>query len=152
MKRLEEAGISIGDFAMSLMESGQAGKGGPEVEAARPPQLAATDLDISDVKVPSSMMNKVLQESFGVDNEVPEKVQEPQISEQEILQERIVTLKGELVETINKLTELVSEMTGIGMTTTQSLGTGYSSNEPTNEPTKENERGRNKRIKKIRRR
>ena len=148
MKKLEEAGISIGDFAMSLVDSGKAGKGGQEVRSSRSPELPATDLDISDVKVPSSMMNKVLQESFGVDNEVPEKVQEPQISEQEILQERIVTLKGELVETINKLTELVSEMTGIGMTTTQSLGTGYSSNEPT----KENERGRNKPIRKIRRR
>ena len=146
MQKLEEAGISIGDFAMSLMESGQAGKGGAEVEIARPPQLAATDLDISDVKVPSSMMNKVLQESFGVDNEVPEKVQEPQISEQEILQERIVTLKGELVETINKLTELVSEMAGMGMTTTQSLGAGSSVNRTGKY------RGRNKPTKKIRRR
>ena len=82
-----------------------------------------SEVDISDVKVPSSMMDKVLQESFGVDNEVPEKVQEPQLSEQEIIQERIITLKGELVETINKLTELVSEMAGMSMTTTQSIGT-----------------------------
>ena len=124
MKKLEEAGISIGDFAMSLVESGKVGK--KEQAVARPSELPITDLDISDVKVPSSMMNKVLQESCGVDNEVPEKVQEPQISEQEILEERVITLKSELVETINKLTSLVSEMVsmgGGGVTTTQSNGT-----------------------------
>mgnify|MGYP003148539354 CR=1 FL=1 len=147
MKKLEEAGISIGDFAMSLVESGKAGKGGATVETARPPQLAATDLDISDVKIPSSMMNKVLQESFGVDNEVPEKVQEPQLSEQEILQERIVTLKSELVETINKLTGLVSEAASMveGFTGVMSVGP------PPGAPTG-NKSGRNKLTRKIRRR
>ena len=123
MKKLEEAGMDIGDFAMSLIESGNISKKSAPAKGVRPAELPVTDVDITDVKVPSSMMNKVLQESFGVDNGVPEKVQEPQISEQEILQERIVTLKGELVETINKLTELVSEMATIGggaVSTTQS--------------------------------
>tara|TARA_R110001583_G_scaffold191913_1_gene357814 strand:- start:64 stop:504 length:441 start_codon:yes stop_codon:yes gene_type:complete len=146
MKQLEEAGISIGDFAMSLVESGKVGNKSHTPEVARPKELPVTDLDISNIKVSSSMMDKVLQESFGVDKEVPEKVQEPQLSEQEILQERIVTLKGELVETINKLTELVSEMAGMGMTTTQSIGTGSSVNRTGKY------RGRNKRTKKIRRR
>ena len=146
MKPLGEAGISIGGFAMSLVESGQVTKKVQTSEVARPSELPVSEVDISDVKVPSSMMDEVLQESFGVDNEVPEKVQEPQISEQEILQERIVTLKGELVETINKLTELVSEMAGMGMTTTQSLGAGSSVNRTGKY------RGRNKRTKKIRRR
>jgi len=123
MKKLEEAGISIGDFAMSLVESGKIGTKTQTPEVARPAELPVSEVDISDVKVPSSMMDKVLQESFGVDKEVPEKVQEPQLSEQEILQEKIITLKSELVETINKLTSLVSEMATIGAgTTTQNIG------------------------------
>ena len=144
MKRLEEAGMDIGDFAMSLIESGNISKKSAPAKGVRPAELPVTDVDITDVKVPSSMMNKVLQESFGVDNEVPEKVQEPQISEQEILQERIVTLKGELVETINKLTGLVSEMVSMGggaFTGNQSLGVPMGKYD-----------GRNKSTRKIRRR
>ena len=126
MKKLEEAGVSIGDFAMSLVESGQVTKKVQTSEVARPSELPVSEVDISDVKVPSSMMDEVLQESFGVDNEVPEKVQEPQISEQEVIEERIVTLKGELVETINKLTGLVSEAASMveGFTGVMSFGPG----------------------------
>ena len=148
MKKLEEAGMTIGDFAMSLMETGKISKGTKSVETARPAELPATDVDISDVKVPSSMMDKVLQESFNVGNEVPEKVQEPQLSEQEILEERVVILKSELIDTVNKLTSLVSEMVsmgGGGVTTTQSNGAGSSINRTGKY------RGRNKPRRTIRR-
>jgi len=147
MKQLEEAGISIGDFAMSLVESGKVGNKSHTPEVARPKELPVTDLDISNIKVSSSMMNKVLQESFGVDKEVPEKVQEPQISEQEILQERIVTLKGELVETINKLTGLVSEAASMVEGFTGVISVGPPPGAPTGKY-----RGRNKPTRKIRRR
>jgi hypothetical protein len=145
MSKLEESGMNIGDFAMSLIESGNISKKVQTSEVARPAALPVSEVDISDVKVPSSMMNKVLQESFGVDNEVPEKVQEPQLSEQEVIEERIVTLKSELVETINKLTGLVSEAASMveGFTGVMSFGPGA----PTGKY-----RGRNKPTRKIRRR
>ena len=111
MSRLDEAGMGIGDFAMSLMESGKISKKVQSPEVARPKELPATDVDISDVAIPGSMVEQVLQESFGV-GEAPkrETVKEPLLSEQELLQEKITSLKSELVETINKLTSLVSEM------------------------------------------
>lgn len=146
MKKLEDAGMNIGDFAMSLMESGKISKGSRSVEMARPAELPVTDVDISDVKVSSSAVDKILQESFDVKEEAPETNQSLPLSEQELIQERLVTLKGELVDTINKLTDLVSEMTGIGMTTTQSMGTGSSVNRTGKY------RGRNKANRKIRRR
>ena len=70
------------------------------------------------------MVEQVLQESFGM-GEAPkrETVKEPLLSEQELLQEKIISLREELVETINKLTSLVSEMAGmapsVGQTVTQ---------------------------------
>ena len=111
MGRLEESGMSIGDFAMSLIDSGQVSKKGTTSEVARPKELPATDVDISDVAIPGSMVEQVLQESFGMSNEAPkrETVREPLLTEQELLQEKISSLKSELVETINKLTSLVSE-------------------------------------------
>jgi len=111
MGMLEESGMSIGDFAMSLIDSGQVSKKGTTSEVARPKELPATDVDISDVAIPGSMVEQVLQESFGMSNEAPkrETVREPLLTEQELLQEKISSLKSELVETINKLTSLVSE-------------------------------------------
>jgi hypothetical protein len=110
MGQLEESGMSIGDYAMSLIDSGQVSKKGSTPEVARPEGLPITDVDISDVDIPSSMVEQVLQESFGM-GEAPkrETVREPLLSEQELLQEKISNLKSELVETINKLTSLVSE-------------------------------------------
>ncbi len=124
MGKLEESGMSIGDFAMSLIDSGKISKKGSTPEVARPKELPATDVDISDVAIPGSMVEQVLQESFGM-GEAPkrETVREPLLSEQELLQEKITSLKSELVETINKLTSLVSEMAGmapsVGQTVTQ---------------------------------
>ena len=142
--------MNIGDFAMSLIESGNISNKVQTREVARPAELPVSEVDISDVKVPSSMMDKVLQESFGVGNEVPEKVQEPQLSEQEIIQERIITLKGELVETINKLTELVSEMAGmapsVGVNTTQNLGAKQGGEKPRRVTRSSKYRGRIKPI------
>ena len=94
------------------------------------------------------MVEQVLQESFGLGKESlnRETVKKPLLSEQEILQEKIVSLREELVETINKLSSLVAEMAGMGMTTTQSIGTGYSSSNVTGKY-----RGRNKRTKVIKR-
>ena len=111
MGRLDETGMGIGDFAMSLMDSGKISKKVQSPEVARPKELPATDVDISDVAIPGSMVEQVLQESFGM-GEAPkrETVKEPLLSEQELLQEKITSLKSELVETINKLTSLVSEM------------------------------------------
>ena len=117
MGRLDEAGMGIGDFAMSLMDSGEVSKEGSTPEVARPKQLPTTEVDISDVDIPISMVEQVLQESFGVDKKSSnrETVKKPLLSEQEILQEKIVSLREELVETINKLTSLVAEMAGMGM-------------------------------------
>lgn len=143
--------MGIGDFAMSLMESGQITKG-TSTEVARPTGLPKTDVDISDVSIPSSMVEQVLQESFGMDAETPrqEQPKESLLSEQELLQEKIISLREELVDTINKLTELVSEMAGMGMTSTQSIGTGYSSTNVTGKYRGRNKSNRNSR-RKIRR-
>ena len=124
MKSLEESGISIGDFAASLMDTGNISKKIQTTEVARPKELPVSELDVSEVAIPGSMVEQVLQESFGMSNEAPkrETAMEPLLSEQELLQEKIISLKHELVETINKLTSLVSEMDGMGMTTTQSIG------------------------------
>jgi len=110
MGKLDETGLGIGDFAMSLIDSGKVSKKGSTSEVARPKELPTTDVDISDVSIPVSMVEQVLQESFGM-SEAPkrETVKEPLLSEQELLQEKITSLKEELVETINKLTSLVSE-------------------------------------------
>ena len=124
MGKLEESGMSIGDFAMSLIDSEQVSKKGSTPEVARPASMPTTDVDISDVAIPTSMVEQVLQESFGM-GEAPkrETVKEPLLSEQELLQEKIISLREELVETINKLTSLVSEMAGmapsVGQTVTQ---------------------------------
>ena len=111
MNKLEESGMSIGDYAMSLIDSGQVSKKGTISEVARPASMPTTDVDISDVAIPGSMVEQVLQESFGMSNEAPkrETVREPLLSEQELLQEKITSLRSELVETVNKLTSLVSE-------------------------------------------
>jgi hypothetical protein len=129
MGRLDESGMSIGDYAMSLIDSGQVSKKGSTSEVARPASMPTTDIDISDVNISNSMVEQVLQESFGMGNEAPkrETVREPLLSEQELLQEKIISLKEELVETINKLTSLVSEMVtaggGGGLTT--AAGNGF---------------------------
>jgi len=147
MGRLDETGLGIGDFAMSLMDSGKISKKVQSTEVARPKELPVSDMDISEVKISNSMVDKVLQESFGLSN-TSTKQEDPNsvLTEQELLQEKIVSLKEELVETINKLSSLVSEMAGMGMTTTQSIGTGYSTKNVTGKY-----RGRNKRSKIIKR-
>jgi len=157
MGKLEESGMSIGDFAMSLMDSGQVSKKGSTPEVARPKELPISEVDISEVRVSTSMVNKVLNESFGLslaeeanNAHIKQSDSKPIITEQELLQEKIVSLKEELVETINKLSSLVSEMTGMtglvgGVSTTQSFGPG-----PSN-PHRGNRSGRNKRSKVIKR-
>jgi len=147
MGRLDETGLGIGDFAMSLMDSDKISKKVQSTEVARPKELPVSDMDISEVKISNSMVDKVLQESFGLSN-TSTKQEDPNsvLTEQELLQEKIVSLKEELVETINKLSSLVSEMAGMGMTTTQSIGTGYSTKNVTGKY-----RGRNKRSKIIKR-
>jgi hypothetical protein len=117
MGRLDEAGIGIGDFAKSLMESGKINEGESTPVESTPSELPVTDVDISEVPVSNSMIDQVLQESFGM-GEAPkrETVKEPLLAEQEILQEKIISLREELVETINKLSSLVSEMAGISTT------------------------------------
>ena len=148
MGKLNDAESGIGDFAKSLMESGKISRGNSTGGESAVSELPTTDVDISKVPVSNSMVDQVLQESFGMSNEAPkrETVTEPLLSEQELLQEKIVSLKEELVETINKLSSLVSEMAGMGMTTTQSIGTGYSTENVTGKY-----RGRNKRSKVIKR-
>jgi hypothetical protein len=148
MKDKLDDGMGIGDFAMSLMDSGKISKKVQSQEIARPKELPVTEVDISEVTVPDSMMSKVLQESFNIDVEASKKKfpKKSLLSEQELLQEKIISLREDLVETINKLTSLVSEMAGMGMTTTQSIGTGYSSKEVTGKY-----RGRNKHTRTIKR-
>ena len=147
MGRLDETDRGIGDFAMSLMDSGQISKKVQSAEVARPKELPISEVDISETRVSTSMVDKVLHESFGLSNTInKQEVQGPVLTEQELLQEKIVGLKEELVETINKLSSLVSEMAGMGMTTTQSIGTGYSTENVTGKY-----RGRNKRSKVIKR-
>jgi len=147
MGKLEESGMGIGDFAMSLMDSGKISKKVQSPEVARPTELPVSEVDISEVQVTDSMVDKVLNESFGLSKtSTRRQVNAPILTEQELLQEKIVSLKEELVETINKLSSLVSEMAGMGMTTTQSIGTGYSTENVTGKY-----RGRNKRSKIIKR-
>ena len=142
MGRLDETDMGIGDFAMSLMNTGKISK------KVQPPNVASPrELPVSEVEVTPSMVNKVLNESFGLSNTHTRQVSSSSVlTEQELLQEKIVSLKEELVETINKLSSLVSEMAGMGMTTTQSIGTGYSTNNVTGKY-----RGRNKRSRVIKR-
>ena len=106
MGKLEEAGIGIGDFALSLMESGKVSKKPSAPKVAPSKELPVTDVDVSDVDVPNSMFEQVLHESFGMGNKAPKQVtaKEPTLTEQELLQEKIISLKEELTETINKLT------------------------------------------------
>jgi len=143
--------MSIGDYAMSLIDSGQVTKKGSTPEVARPKELPATDVDISDVAIPSSMVEQVLQESFGMSNEAPkrETVREPLLSEQELLQEKITSLRSELVETVNKLTSLVSEAAQMVENFSGVMSMGPPPGATTNVTGKY--RGRNKRTKKIRR-
>ena len=132
---------------MSLMDSGKISKKVQSPEVARPQELPVAEVDISEVEIPNSMVDKVLQESFGLSNTPTTQGSSSSVlTEQELLQEKIVSLKEELVETINKLSSLVSEMAGMGMTTTQSIGTGYSTENVTGKY-----RGRNKRSKVIKR-
>jgi len=129
------------------MNTGKISKKVQSPEVARPRELPVSEVDISEVEVTPSMVNKVLNESFGLSNTHTRQVSSSSVlTEQELLQEKIVSLKEELVETINKLSSLVSEMAGMGMTTTQSIGTGYSTENVTGKY-----RGRNKRSKVIKR-
>jgi hypothetical protein len=147
MGRLDETDMGIGDFAMSLMNTGKISKKVQPPNVASPRELPVSEVDISEVEVTPSMVNKVLNESFGLSNTHTRQVSSSSVlTEQELLQEKIVSLKEELVETINKLSSLVSEMAGMGMTTTQSIGTGYSTNNVTGKY-----RGRNKRSRVIKR-
>ena len=118
MGKLNDAGSGIGDFAKSLMESGKISRGNSTGVESAVSELPTTDVDISKVPVSNSMVDQVLQESFGMGNEAPkrETVREPLLSEQELLQEKITSLKEELVETINKLSSLVLEMAGVSTT------------------------------------
>jgi len=118
MRELNEDGGGIGDFAKSLMDTGKINRGMSTTVDSISSELPATDVDISDIDIPGSMVEKVLQESFGMGNEAPkrETVREPLLYEQELIQEKITSLKSELVETINKLSSLVSEMAGVSTT------------------------------------
>ena len=126
------------------MESGQVSRKNSPPKVAPSAELPVTDVDVSDVDIPESMFEQVLHESFGIGDKAPKRVtvKEPLLTEQELLQEKIISLKEELVETINKLTSLVSEMAGMGMTTTQSIGVNVAGKY----------RGRNKRTRTIKRR
>tara|TARA_R110000751_G_scaffold55062_1_gene118158 strand:- start:675 stop:1142 length:468 start_codon:yes stop_codon:yes gene_type:complete len=152
MGRLDETDMGIGDFAMSLMNTGKISKKVQSAEVARPKELPISEVDISETRVSTSMVDKVLHESFGLSNTInKQEVQGPVLTEQELLQEKIVGLKEELVETINKLSSLVSEMAGMtggtvgGVSTTQSFGPG-----PAN-PKKDTLSGRTKRSRVIKR-
>tara|TARA_R110000824_G_scaffold315322_1_gene502447 strand:- start:3601 stop:4065 length:465 start_codon:yes stop_codon:yes gene_type:complete len=151
MGRLDETDKGIGDFAMSLMDSGKISKKVQSAEVARPKELPISEVDISEVKVTASMVDKVLNESFGLSNTTPRQVGSSSVlTEQELLQEKIVSLKEELVETINKLSSLVSEMAGMtglvgGVSTTQSFGSGSSN------PQRSKRSGRNQLSKVIKR-
>lgn len=151
MGRLDETDMGIGDFAMSLMNTGKISNKVQPSGVASPKELPVTEVDISNVEVPNSMVDKVLQESFGLSNTHTKQVGSSSVlTEQELLQEKIVNLKEELVETINKLSSLVSEMAGMtglvgGVSTTQSFGSGSSN------PQRSKRSGRNKSYKTIKR-
>ena len=152
MSKLDESGMSIGDYAMSLIDSGQVSKKGSTSEVARPSGLPVTDVDISDVDISGSMVEQVLQESFGMGNEAPkrETVREPLLSEQELVQEKITSLRSELVETVNKLTSLVSQAAQMVENYSGVLAMGPPPGEPTHQ-TRGN-RGNSRSPRKISRR
>jgi len=137
MSKLEE-GMGIGDFAMSLMESGEVGsEPAAPVVGGGPEGTPETLPDISNAEVSDVDLDSILEGSFGITTKTqtskPVTKEEPKETAVALTeQEKINSLRVEIVETINKLASLVSEMTtvgGSGMTTTQSLGTGYSSKE-----------------------
>jgi len=150
MGKLEESGIGIGDFAMSLMDSGKISKKVQSPEIARPKELPETELDISEVQVTDSMVDKVLNESFGLSNTPTRRqVNAPVLTEQELLQEKITSLRSELVETVNKLTSLVSEAAQMVENFSGVMSMGPPPGATTNVTGKY--RGRNKRSRVIKR-
>ena len=149
MSRLDESGMSIGDFAMSLMNSNSISNKVQSPEVARPKELPISEVDISEVTIPGSMVEQVLQESFGM-GAAPKREtvkEQPLLSEQELLQEKITSLKSELVETINKLSSLVSEMASMGAMGVTNTGGGFAPNPSTTKKS----RGSNKRTRTFKR-
>lgn len=122
MDRLKEAGISIGDFAESLINEGaiDASPSAPVAAPNEPPQK-----DIRGIKVPDSTVGSILTEAFGINH----KPQTTPSVHQVPINERAITLREELKETVLKLTSLVTEM--LNMTTTQAIGVNMA-------PTKKN--------------
>ena len=128
--------MSIGDFAMNLIDNGAIkkdvsfGKGtAPQPSPVDSFQrLPEADFDVSDTEVSDQLVENILQNSFGVQTQVSEnqvqEVPEP-TNEVESLREEVESLKEELTGTIKQFTSILSrlfeitEMTG-AVTSTQS--------------------------------
>lgn len=129
-------GMSIGDFAMNLIESGAVDKKPtPSKKSPTGQTLPQTDVDISDTEVPAHMMANIMEGSFGVPvqevEEEPVQVEEEVVEETTSLREEVQSLREELASTISQFTtviarmlELTEDMVG-GVTTTQSFAPNY---------------------------
>ena len=144
MKQLEQMGMTIGDFAASLMESGAVtSKVEPKPNPAAPKQVQeAPQKDISDVEVPDNLINSVLSNSFGVPQQTHQVAEERDNTPapQQQLNERVVVLKEELKDTILKLTGIITEM--LEMTGTGAIGVNLAG--PQADPFKDEEKKRKK--------
>lgn len=111
MGSLNDSGMGIGDFALSMM--------GQKSSTPSVKKTPTNQVDITDVAVSQSQRNVILEQSFGISQPEPEKV-----DEQELLEIRKRELKEEFLATSARLKELMAEMASVGMTSTGQLGTG----------------------------
>lgn len=124
-------GMSIGDFAMNLIESGDIqkdtsfGKGNaPEPSPVDSFQkLPEAGVDLSNTEVSNQLVENILQTSFGIEGNTlvsETKVQEVPEPENTVdsLREEVQDLKEDLTQTIKQFTSILSrlfeitEMTG----------------------------------------
>lgn len=115
MKKLEEMGMSIGDFALDLIDSGDVDSQ-PSTSEADPSMPDISKVEISENLI-ESLTGVQKKETTDKPTKEPVKESEVDLSELSVLIEELKTVIGSL----KTLTEQVNEMTTVG-----SLGTNMS--------------------------
>ena len=132
MDSLREMGLTMGEFAEKLINSGQVKLGDTKsspVQKSKEPIYE--QLDISNTKVPDSFMKKVLGEKYSP-QQTPNKVHKKVIKEEVKVQKAQVINEEKVDELISLLTEvkeLLQEMTTVG-----NLGVNLAGPKPTEKP------------------
>jgi len=101
--------IGIGDFALNLIKKGKVTKGpssAPVNPLAQP--SIENQVDITNIRVPDSLTESILSQSFGITTKVNPK--KPQVVEG-----RKKELRRDFNNTVTHLRELIEEMTTCGM-------------------------------------